>query len=94
MDHTAIKTSLIAAFFLAFAVCAARRGAGDPGPASNPHEQVARSGQTTDSQAGESKPPAASQSASQKSTATGDGGKIQAEIVWRDGTVTRGEPTS
>ena len=93
MNQTAIRKSLIAAFFLAFVVCAARPLAGNPGPVSNAGEQTTRSGQTTDSQPGESKPPAASQSASQKSTAAGDGGKIQGEIVWRDGTVTRGDPT-
>src|SRR5215471_681828 len=93
MNRTAIRKSLIAPFCLAFVVCAARPGAGDSRPARNASEQAARACQTTDSQSSESKPPAGSESRSQKSTAAVDNAKLQAEIVWRDGTVTRDDPT-
>jgi len=93
MNRTAITVALNAVLVLAPVACAPKPAAGDSSAARNANEQAIELSQTAQASPARSEPQPASSSSPQKESLAADSRGPKAEIVWRDGTVTKDDPT-
>ena len=87
-----MTSALTAVLVLALVACAGKRAAGDSSAARNANQQAIEAAGTAHAPPANGPPQTASTSAPQKDTPAADSGGPTAEIVWRNGTVTKGDP--